>query len=324
MEKTEKLKLCEKNRILLMILYSWGHGQALQKQLRSLCVRLRLYASEQMFDRVVRKLKDNQIIKRQTFEDGRSDVLLLCKFALAFLMDQPNTQRVGALKRHTTSAAMMQSVFRFALLEKMIDSMQRAGKSLNFETVFLELERCHATYMLRLPGLLPYFSMRMLVFGEEQPSEYRYQKKLMMQFQQHRYNLAHPKDAKPLELIPGIEPLSLEHLHRAGIMIQTVRLTEIVYCIFSQRCTEQAKMVNKLIMAYRWTQRILPSHTTRVIIYTKSEQVKKRWISCFRANGYLFERMRMAQIPFNHIHVSVRNLGITESYCNGMTRFDRK
>ena len=82
-----QLALCGKHRDLLSVVWKLGWGLALQPQLVELMVSLHAYPSEQMCRRGIRELKEAQLVKAKHWLDGKSEILILCKPAIPYIMN---------------------------------------------------------------------------------------------------------------------------------------------------------------------------------------------------------------------------------------------
>lgn len=312
----EQLRLFEKHHILLWMIWLWGHGLALQKQVRELCVRLGVYASAQMADQAVRELKSAQMLKRQTFVDHKSDMLLLCKGTLALLMEKERRD-VSALKKATTNETAMRSVVRLELVSRLVDLLARSDNPQTFGSICMALHRRNCTYTLRLPDLYPFFRDKSEIFGQEEPREYAYQ---LAQMEASHGKVLHPATPKEpgTSLNPQLLPPSLDRLHRSGVWLEGIYPKEVRFYIYSGSLSGPARMVDKMVLTHTWARSLLPSRVVTVILYTYDEALANRWKAVFLHDCYLEDRLqRLYRIPQGGIHVAVRSLGLGERYCGG-------
>lgn len=109
--KEHQLALCGKHSDLLLVVWKLGWGLALQPQLVKLMVSLHAYPSEQMCRRGIRELKEAQLVKAKHWLDGKSEILILCKPAIAYIMDC-SSDEIASISSYTSREPDWKSVFR--------------------------------------------------------------------------------------------------------------------------------------------------------------------------------------------------------------------
>lgn len=321
--KIEKDALCAHHKKLIEILQDWGHGIALQPQLRNLCLMLGLYKSPQMFDRAVRSMKKAGLLKRQTAPDGNSDVLVACKHLIVWHLKKDGAQQVSSVPKRTTNTALYCSMFRLEMIIKLSEQRQEIeNRPVSYEDICLHLTRMRQTFTMRIPELIQYFSAQRRIFtGNDNLGDraYDHQMQLIQRHEQNRQNLAHKDAAKPLPEVPGMEfdALCLELLHRKGIFIRLIQKDKIVLCTFLFHKSAMARVIDRIATAYYWAQSLLPAHSVRFIIYVPSQSLKEQYSGGLTRNGYLKDMLRKKYVCLDHISVAINNLDFENKYWHG-------
>lgn len=83
--KKEQAILCEKHKVLLHFIWTWGWGCALQPLLVDVSMYFDWYTYRQMCRRGIRELKKAELLKAKTWVDGKSEIFILTKPAIAFV-----------------------------------------------------------------------------------------------------------------------------------------------------------------------------------------------------------------------------------------------
>lgn len=320
MNKAEKVKVCQKHRPLLLMMHCWGHGIALQKQLRTLAVALGLYVSPAMFDRGVRNLKAASVLKRQTFLDGNSDVLLFRKFAYEYLLHRADSQHVAAIKKRQTQERVLRSMCRLQLIINLVERQH-----LTTPTSALQmLSKLNSTFHLRRSELLPYFTDRKELFSTtpQSISNYTYQRTLLERDAQVLHNLAHPTVAVPLPQRNRYDTLSLALLHSKGVHIQSITRSTVTFCMFALTSIPEYRVMERVVLACQFARLLLPGHAVAVSLYAVSKATQQTMITQLtrKSKDVPFWHRRMISAGFtpDDVALSVRSLGFDSQYFHGI------
>lgn len=113
--------LCAKHYDLLRVIWFLGWRMALQPQLVELMVSLSAYKSQQMCRRGIRALRDAQLLKSKYWVDGKSQVLVICKPAVAYITNR--TPEIFSLSFPSTSRGPeWSSIFRLWYAQLLIQN----------------------------------------------------------------------------------------------------------------------------------------------------------------------------------------------------------
>lgn len=219
----EKQNLCETHHDLLHLVYRYGNGAMLLPQLRALAVRLELYPSEQAVGRAVRLLRDTGIIKRMTWLDGRSDLLIAYKYLYRYMSGACNSQQVAAAKKYNSPRQYMVRCCQVDYLIRILDAYPKELKDL--DTVERYLHRIGSTLFLHAPDLAACFA-DYPAYSQYNKSEFAAQLAELKRLAALRSRLNAPETAAPPP--PLVPVLTLDALHKRNIYVAKITRSTII------------------------------------------------------------------------------------------------
>ena len=211
----DKEALCIRHHNLLYVICRFGDGSILLPQLRALSKRLGLYSSDQALGRAVRTLRDAGILKRMTWVDGRSDLLIGRKFMFRYMTGAGSSQEVAAARRYNS---MRQYMAQSCKVDYLIRLLELYPKLKTLADVERALYNLRSTLFLRIPELADYFSDS--PFNVYDKIEYNGQLRELKRLAALRSRLNDPSAEVPPP--PPIPVPTLETLHRRGIYIFSI------------------------------------------------------------------------------------------------------
>jgi hypothetical protein len=148
--------LCKKHRVLLDLIWRFGFGIALQPQLTDLVVYLNYYPSEQMCRRGIRDLKAARLLKVKRWQDGRSEILILCKPAISYITGRTSEQ-ITSIPPYSAHKPEWASIFRLWYLKR---QLLRYNGLPSYQIVLSSLDQAQISLFCRLSELPDYWLKR--------------------------------------------------------------------------------------------------------------------------------------------------------------------
>lgn len=260
----KKEAICQKYHALLQLILDYGNGAMLLPQLRALAVLLGLSPSGQSVGRAVRELKDAGVLKRMTWIDNNSDLIIFCKYAYRFFYGG-DSQSVSAAKRYTTVNRYLLQCYKVDYLIKVIELRHLATPA----QVADYLAAVRSTVFLRLPDLTAYFQSYP-PFAHSNRAEFAAQLAKLRERDELRRRLAAHEPPPLSDSPPPVFPVvTVEQLHRRNIFITKLTETTIALALFDYTGTLRAeRLMDWAIDAYRWVRSLLPAHQVTFCVYT--------------------------------------------------------
>lgn len=218
----EKQCLCIDHHDLLHLIHHYGCGAMLLPQLRTLALRLELYPSEAAIGRAVRSLKSAGVLKRMTWLDGRSELLVGCKYMFRYFAGAVSSQEVAAAKKYNTARQYMAQCCKVDYLLRTLDHYQQLR---TLEDVEHYLKSAGSTLFLRTPELPEYFAAYP-PYSRYDPAEHAAQLDELRRLAALRSRVNDPSvTAPPAPLMPV---LTLDTLHRRGVYVAKITQKSII------------------------------------------------------------------------------------------------
>jgi len=147
-----KQAICEKYRIYLEIIYTFGNKVMLMKQLYRYAELLGIARSFSAFYSGIIELVNADILKKEAFVAFRKNtqlqMLVMRKFGIRFLERKNDSYSVASLPKAMGNERILVSIFKNQyILTKIIPLIQRTSKEVTHETINQKLERHHSTIL---------------------------------------------------------------------------------------------------------------------------------------------------------------------------------
>jgi hypothetical protein len=213
--KQEQIVLCEKHKVLLDFIWTWGWGCALQPLLVEVSTWFEWYASEQMCRRGLRQLKNAGLLKKKTWVDGKSEILILTKPAIAFVSGK-NVKEISSFPKHSTRDSEILSICRMMFV------LQWAKKNgaYCYGAVYDYFDNRIQTLHRRIGDLMSYWLRNSFY---EQFRSYEFQKNCLNESRLERLKLHMDENDRWPSQKEMFSGLTIESLHRRGISIAGVK-----------------------------------------------------------------------------------------------------
>lgn len=233
----EKQRLCVDHHDLLYLIYRYGFGAMLLSQLRMLAVRLGLYPSESAVGRAVRALKSAGILKRMTWLDGRSELLVGCKYLFRYFSGAVNSQEVAAAKKYNTARQYMAQCCKVDYLLRTLDHYQQLQTLTSMEHY---LKSAGSTLFLRTPELPVYFAAYP-PYSRYDPAEHTAQLDELRRLATLRSRVNTPSITVPS---PPLSPiLTLDTLHQRGVYVAKITRKSAILIRYNYANTLTARRI---------------------------------------------------------------------------------
>ncbi len=256
-----QLARCGKHSDMLSVVWKLGWGLALQPQLVKLMVSLHAYPSEQMCRRGIRELKEAQLLKAKHWLDGKSEILILCKPAIAYITDC-SSDEIALVPPYTSRKPEWKSIFRlwyaqYLVRRKELTSYTALTEAINGSRLSLY---CHLT------ELSDYWKAHEAFF----PSGRDYQYELN--------SLDYWKRPFELHTEKRIPDTTLHTLHQHGIfLIGRIKNSPPLYPsalqfgYFNQHDLAAKKAVQLACMCQEWTRGLYTNYDIQLVIFSLSK-----------------------------------------------------
>ena len=284
-----QLVLCNGHRELLNILVQYGKGVMLLSQLRAICLAVGPYPSGQAVNRAVRKLREANVLTRQTWVDGNSDLVVARKAVFEFL-NNTNSRAVATPPRPATMVPYIAQARKIDWLLAMmavhrLDSPDAIAK-------FLRRRGC--TVFLRQSELLDYYRRYKPYLSENHTvyeAEVRYLEGQEIRREHLAQHLPPPEHSVP-------QTVTLEQMHLRGIYIDGFSPREkLVHLIFFPGRNAGAKhIMDWVVDACWWIRSIFPGYQVKLTLHVLDAAHKeslKRSLEA-RSRGQAYWRARLA------------------------------
>jgi len=258
----KQLTLCGKHNDLLTVVWKLGWGLALQPQLVELMVSLHAYPSEQMCRRGIRELKEAQLVKAKHWLDGKSEILILCKPAIAYIMNCSSAE-ITSIPTYTSREPDRKSVFRLWYAQDLVGRMELVSYTALTEAI----NNSYLSLYFHLTDLSDYWKAHEAFF----PSGRDYQYELnALDYWKRPFQL--PVEKQPKDIT------TLHTLHQHGIfLIGRIKNNRPSYpCAlrfgyFNQHDLAAKKAVQLACMCQEWTRGLYRNYDVQLVIFCKSE-----------------------------------------------------
>lgn len=258
----DKEALCIQHHDLLYMIHRFGDDSMLLPQLRVLSKRVGMYSSDQALGRAVRTLKNAGILKRMTWIDGRSDLLIGCKFMFQFLAGASSSQEVSAARKYNSLRPYMAQSCKVDYLIRLLEHNPKLKTLADVERVLYD---SRSTLFLRIPELIDYFSDS--PFNAYNKTEYngQFMELKRLAALRSRFN-ERSAEASPSPLIPV---LTLETLHRRGIYITSIGrdMVALIWYDYTNSLTA-SRIMDCALDAHSILHPLLPNREIRFCIQT--------------------------------------------------------
>ena len=259
--KEHQLALCGKHSDLLLVVWKLGWGLALQPQLVKLMVSLHAYPSEQMCRRGIRELKEAQLVKAKHWLDGKSEILILCKPAIAYIMDC-SSDEIASIPPHTSREPDWKSVFRLWYAQSLVRRKELTSYTALTETI----NGSRLSLYCHLTDLWDYWKAHEAFFPPGR--DYQYELNALDYWK------------RPFQRPAGkrITDTTLHTLHQHGIFlmggIKNNRPSNpgaLLFGYFNQHDLSAKKAVNLACMCQDWTRGLYKNYDIQLVIFCLSE-----------------------------------------------------
>lgn len=312
----EKHSLCKEHHDLLYLVHHYGNGAMLLPQLRALAVRLGLYPSEQAVGRAVRALRDGGIIKRMTWLDGRSDLLVGCKYLFRYFTGVNSSQEVAAAKKYNSPRQYMAQCCKVDYLVRILDHYQQIATLADVEKYLL---RSGATLFLRTPDLLDYF-INFPAYSQNDLAEYSAQNAELKRLSVLRSRLNAPETAAPPP--PLVPVLTLDALHKRNIFVATVTRKSVILIRYDYSNTLIAsRIVDWALDAYSILHPLLPDREISFRVQTLDELGQADLMAKLAApyHGLPYQQARLSTRHIDSgLSVIVQNSNVMDRWLGGV------
>lgn len=310
-----KETVCRKHEALLRLILEYGNGAMLLPQLKQLAPLLLVeqYSSGQALGRAARALRTAGVLKRMTWIDNNSDLLICCKYALRYF----NGDGATAAKKYTT---VNRYLLQCAKVDYLIKTIQHRRLS-SLEQVAAYLASIHSTVFLRLPDLTTYFQTRPPFAAHNQP-EYTAQLRKLREGDEARRRLA-AHQAPPPTALPAVPIVTIEQLHRRNLYLSKLTGDKAVltYFDFTGKLTAD-KLISWAIDAFYWVKGLLPKHQVLFAVYAPDESTHEALLRRLKAkvNGMtcLDHRLAAQHLLGADVHITVQNSDTLRRWCGGI------
>lgn len=315
MKKTEeKQALCEKNHNLLYLLHKYGKDAMPLPQLRALALMLGLYTSGQAANRAVRALKSAGVLTRRTWVDGKSDLILACKYVPRYFAGVSSQGAATPPRAATLAPYLIQSRKVDWLMDTIV---HHRLETLDNVEHFLFRNGC--TLFLGLGDLADfYLRHRPFMASSAYESELRH---LAAHAEQRRAMAPAVKSLGP-------PVVTLETLHRKGIYIANLSHTDrrVIFALFPRRGTQASRILDYAETAAWWTRGLLPGYEVCVMAHCLDRdhadalrETLNRPVDQWTC--YWEETMRRRGAPLLE-YLGVDNSGFIWEWCGGICHAD--
>ena len=309
-----QLALCNGHRELLNILVRYGKGVMLLSQLRAICLATGLYPSGQAVNRVVRKLREANVLTRQTWVDGNGDLVVARKAVFEFL-NNPNSRAVATPPRPATMAPYLAQARKIDWLLRVME-VHRPDSPDAIEK-FLRGRGC--TAFLRQSELLDYYRRYKPYLSENKgvyEAEVRYLKGQELRREHLARHLPPPENNVP-------QTVTLEQMHLRGIYIDGFSPSGKMICLifFPNRNTSAGHIMDWAIDACWWIRGIFPGYQVKLTLHALDAAHKeslKRSLEA-RTRGQAYWRARLAEQKIEGmLHLSAYDSDFVDLWCCGV------
>ncbi|MBT2282214.1 hypothetical protein J7E78_01435 [Paenibacillus polymyxa] len=147
-----KQAVCEKYRIYLEIIYSFGNKVMLMKQLYHYAQMMGIAKSYSAFYISIIELVDADIFRKESFnafgKKTQLHMLVMRKYGIRFLEEKPDSYSVASVKKALGNERILVSIFKnHYILNKIIPRIQKEGTRVTFGAIIDLLERDHSTIL---------------------------------------------------------------------------------------------------------------------------------------------------------------------------------
>ena len=314
----EKQTLCTTHHDLLYLIYHYGNGAFLLPQLRTLATALHLYPSEQAVGTAVRELKNAGILKRMTWLDGRSDLVIGCKYLFRYFTGCTTSQEVAAAKKYNSPRQYMVQCCSIDFLIRLVEKHPDKIKSLDDISRYLDLTK--ATIFLRAPDLQHYF-LKQSIYAQYNTIEYNAQLHELERLNALRFRMNDSSISAPP---PPLFPIkTLETLHRRNIYIVKIVSQKIFLVRYDFSNTLSAKKIMDWALdAYFVLHSLLPDREIIFCIQTLSENGQADLIGQLSApyHGRPYQQARLSaqHIDNGLLSIRIENSHVMERWLGGV------
>ncbi|WP_339179316.1 hypothetical protein [Paenibacillus sp. FSL R5-0701] len=149
---TNKQAVCEKYRIYLEIIYSFGNKVMLMKQLYHYAQMMGIAKSYSAFYSSIIELVAADIFRKESFnaygKKTQLHMLVMRKYGIRFLEEKPDSYSVASVKKAIGNERILVSIFKNQyILNKVIPRIQKECTRVTLGTIIDLLERDHSTIL---------------------------------------------------------------------------------------------------------------------------------------------------------------------------------
>ncbi|KQY85274.1 hypothetical protein ASD24_28750 [Paenibacillus sp. Root52] len=147
-----KQAVCEKYRIYLEIIYSFGNKVMLMKQLYHYAQMMGIAKSYSAFYSSIIELVDADIFRKESFnafgKKTQLQMLVMRKYGIRFLEEKPDSYSVASVKKAMGNERILVSIFKNQyILNKIIPRIQKEDTRVTLRAINDLLERDHSTIL---------------------------------------------------------------------------------------------------------------------------------------------------------------------------------
>jgi len=248
--KQEQIILCEKHKVLLDFIWTWGWGCALQPLLVDVSMYFDWHASQQMCRRAIRELRKVGLLKAKTWLDGKSEILILTKPAIAFVTGK-DAKEISSFPKHSTRDSEILSICRMMyILEWTCE--HGIMKYITVDEIF---KHNIYTIHLHIGELLNYWER---VSFYKQFKCYEYEKHQLEVSQINRLQLHMNKGKQVFSEKEQLSAVTIESLHRRGISIIDIEnegaTFTLCFSIFNIHDLTAKKVMDYYVLCHDWVK----------------------------------------------------------------------
>ena len=318
--KQEQENLCVRHYELLHFIWVWGWGCALQPLLVDVAMYFDWYASRQMCRRYLRDLKQAGLLKAKTWVDGKSEILILKKPAIAFVSDK-DSKAVSSYPKHSTRESELLSICRMMYMLQWAKNREEH----RYDRVVVFFYASISTIHRRIGELQHYWLHTPFFRDKKFSNDFILQAICLQESREERLQLHIDKDERiPVE--KHTHPVgTMETLHRRGISIvgkkQEGEITQLLFGVFNIHNLTARKVMEHYVLCNRWVKSLHDDLEARLIVYcmdhVQQKELEKNLLRTSHGRPFWEQALASKADISKGIPVAVRNIGLKHKYMAG-------
>jgi len=229
------------------------------------------HASRQMCRRGIRELKKAGLLKEKTWVDGKSEILILTKPAIAFVSGK-DAKEISSFPKHSTRDSEILSVCRMMYVLQWSYEHEIIKYDIVREILIHNIFNIH----LRIGELLTYWEKTSFY---KQFRKYEYQKCCLDESRVERLQLHMDKDERVSAKKERSASLTIESSHRRGISIIDIEKEgttyQLCFSVFNIHDLSAKKVIDYYLLCHDWAKSLHDDLEARLTIYCMDEVQQK-------------------------------------------------